>query len=189
MSALRAIMLAGVACVGCGSPKPPSAPVVAAEIDAAPTSQASATPCDTPSDCYDVRMHEAKAAWQAKQFSEAVVKIDEALLIKPGDAQAITLGGHAACALGNHDKALEFYDQMPPKRRGPLYEFCTEQGVDLPPPPAPSSSPSGPSVAPPAPPVPPPPADFLPPEMVPPELRPPLHEEPPAPRPGTAKVE
>jgi hypothetical protein len=158
--------------VGCCS-RPPvvTAPVV--PVDAATASA-------DPDARWIAKLHEANAAWRAKRYSETLVKVDEALIIRPVDAQSAILGTAAACVLGDQERALFYYRQIPPVHRGSVGNYCGKQGVVLPEPPVsfPRLLP-GPSVAPPEPPMPLPPAEFLPPGFLPPP------EAPPPARPGT----
>lgn len=88
-------------------------------------------PPPEPSKSFDELMTEAKDAAKANLYGKALRLCSDALKLKPGDQEAVSVCAIAACGMGNIKQAKRYHKQAIGARQSQIVQICMLKGVDL----------------------------------------------------------
>jgi Flp pilus assembly protein TadD len=72
---------------------------------------------------------DAKEAARNNNWSEARRKAEEVLRVRPGDQDALSVGGIAACNLSDKERAIKYIDRLKGHRQNMMKQICAAKGV------------------------------------------------------------
>jgi pSer/pThr/pTyr-binding forkhead associated (FHA) protein len=123
--ARTAVEKAGVGCVQVASGRPAEPPAATPSTPAAP---ADAVLSETQ---IASLITDAKEAARNNNWAEARRKADEVLKVRPGDQDALSVAGIAACNLSDRERALRYIDRLKGERQHMMKQICAAKGVPI----------------------------------------------------------